>query len=99
MGVIIIANHQRKLWNEKQDVSKSKIENISKPSALYYITHLKGICLDIGFFCSYGVLFRNIHMSKIYKDRYIVSFNYCIISLLARLTKKPNTRKVTLVSP
>ena len=73
MGVIIIANHQRKLWNEKQDVCKSKIENISKPSAL--------------------------HMSKIYKDRYIVSFNYCIISLLARLTKKPNTRKVTLVSP
>ena len=72
MGVIIIANHQRKLWNEKQDVCKSKIENISKPSAL---------------------------MSKIYKDRYIVSFNYCIISLLARLTKKPNTRKVTLVSP
>ena len=79
MGVIIIANHQRKLWNEKQDVCKSKIENISKPSALNFIS--------------------DIDISKIYKDRYIVSFNYCIDSLLARLTKKPNTRKVTLVSP
>ena len=45
MGVIIIANHQRKLWNEKQDVCKSKIENISKPSALY----LKYIKIDILF--------------------------------------------------
>ena len=76
MGVIIIANHQRKLWNEKQHVCKSKIKNISKPSAL-----------------------SDIDISKIYQDRHIVTFNCCIISLLARLTEKTNTRKVTLVSP
>ena len=42
MGVIIIANHQRKLWNEKQHVCKSKIKDISKPSALYiYLKYIK----------------------------------------------------------